>query len=219
MVSIKISLLGRQIPLRVQPSEVERVREIALYVDDLMVELRDQISNQPDATILSLGALRLAEDLFKERTSSRERINELEALLKHRESTLQPPNVRQQGADGHQEADGRQEAASRQELTAHQGAVSQLGAALLGSDRMKSQDVHHNATAQSSSNNSFQNPGYNLPHNSSNTPAQAHSSEIKRDPQTDIPTPELGASEESDQEAILRQINRKLERFLDELGE
>ena len=68
MQSIKVTVLGKQIPLKVEDSEVENTRKIAQYVDDKFKTYRNQLSNQPDSTIMILACLSIAEEVFELRS-------------------------------------------------------------------------------------------------------------------------------------------------------
>lgn len=68
MQSIKVTILGKQIPLKVHDSEVENTKKIALYVDEKLRQYRNQLSNQPDSTIMILACLSITEELFELRT-------------------------------------------------------------------------------------------------------------------------------------------------------
>lgn len=68
MESIKVTILGKQIPLKVHDSEVENTRKIASYVDEKFKLFRNQFSNQPDSTIMILACLSITEELFELRT-------------------------------------------------------------------------------------------------------------------------------------------------------
>lgn len=68
MQSIKVTILGKQIPLKVHDSEVENTRRIAGYVDEKFRLFRNQFSNQPDSTIMILACLSITEELFELRT-------------------------------------------------------------------------------------------------------------------------------------------------------
>lgn len=68
MESIKVTILGKQIPLKVEESEVENTRKIAQYVDEKLKLFRNQFSNQPDSTIMILACLSITEELFELRT-------------------------------------------------------------------------------------------------------------------------------------------------------
>ena len=68
MESIKLNILGKQIPLKVQASEVENTKRIADYVDEKFKLFRSQFSNQPDSTIMILACLSISEELFETKT-------------------------------------------------------------------------------------------------------------------------------------------------------
>lgn len=68
MESIKVTILGKQIPLKVHNTEVENTRKIASYVDEKFKLFRNQFSNQPDSTIMILACLSITEELFELRT-------------------------------------------------------------------------------------------------------------------------------------------------------
>lgn len=68
MESIKVTILGKQIPLKVEETEVENTRRIAKYVDEKFKLFRNQFSNQPDSTIMILACLSITEELFELRT-------------------------------------------------------------------------------------------------------------------------------------------------------
>lgn len=68
MQSIKVTILGKQIPLKVHDSEVDNTRRIAGYVDEKFRLFRNQFSNQPDSTIMILACLSITEELFELRT-------------------------------------------------------------------------------------------------------------------------------------------------------
>src|SRR5690625_5536991 len=67
--SIKVTVLGKPIPLRVKESEVENTRNIAAYVDEQLRLFRNQFANQPDSTIMILACLKITEELFEMRAS------------------------------------------------------------------------------------------------------------------------------------------------------
>ena len=67
MQAIKVTVLGKQIPLRVHDREVENTKRIAAYVDEKFRLFRNQFSNQPDSTIMILACLSITEELFETR--------------------------------------------------------------------------------------------------------------------------------------------------------
>lgn len=72
MESIKVTILGKQIPLKVEESEVENTRRIASYVDEKFKLFRNQFSNQPDSIIMILACLSITEELFEMRAEINE---------------------------------------------------------------------------------------------------------------------------------------------------
>lgn len=70
MKSIKVNILGRQYPLKVEESEEEAMVRICKYVDDRFQEYRQQLVKQPESTVMVLAALSIAEELFEEKRRS-----------------------------------------------------------------------------------------------------------------------------------------------------
>ncbi|PKD44566.1 cell division protein ZapA [Rhodohalobacter barkolensis] len=68
MQSIKVNIMGKQIPLKVEESEVESTRKIAQFVDEKFRLYRNQLSNQPDSTVMILACLNIAEEVFELRS-------------------------------------------------------------------------------------------------------------------------------------------------------
>ncbi len=92
MQSIKVTILGKQYPLKVADEEVETMHQIARFVDEKFRLYKRELNKQPDTTIMVLAALSIAEELFEARKEMHEhqgdgdqmihRINEsLEELL------------------------------------------------------------------------------------------------------------------------------------------
>lgn len=65
MRSIKVTILGKQYPLKVNESEVENMQQIAEFVDEKFRLYRRELNKQPESTIMALGALSIAEELFE----------------------------------------------------------------------------------------------------------------------------------------------------------
>ncbi|MEO1023549.1 MAG: cell division protein ZapA [Bacteroidota bacterium] len=72
MKPIKVTILGKQYPLKVEDHEEENMVRIAKYVDERFQTYKNQLANQPDHTVMSLAALSLAEELFEARASNSE---------------------------------------------------------------------------------------------------------------------------------------------------
>jgi len=65
MQAIKVSILGKPIPLKVKDSEVENTKRIAAFVDEKLKLFRKQYTNQPDSTLMILACLSITEELFE----------------------------------------------------------------------------------------------------------------------------------------------------------
>jgi cell division protein ZapA len=65
MISIKVTILGKQYPLKVAESEVENMEKIARFVDEKFKLYRRELNKQPESTIMVLAALSIAEELFE----------------------------------------------------------------------------------------------------------------------------------------------------------
>lgn len=80
MQSIKVSILGKSYPLRVEEDQAEAMQEIAEYVDQLFREYRNHLKNQPETTAMVLSCLRIAEELHQTRLVLKKAIEENEKL-------------------------------------------------------------------------------------------------------------------------------------------
>lgn len=69
MQAIKVTILGKQIPLKVNPDEVDNMHRIARFVDEKFRVYRNELSNQPDSTVMILASLSIAEELFELRAA------------------------------------------------------------------------------------------------------------------------------------------------------
>jgi len=67
MESIKVTILGKQYPLKVAESEVENMEHIARFVDEKFRLYKRELNKQPEATVMVLAALSIAEELFETR--------------------------------------------------------------------------------------------------------------------------------------------------------
>lgn len=72
MKSIKITILGKQYPLKVEDSEEETMMRISQYVDEKFRQYKKELNKQPESTVMVLAALSIAEELFEERRRNRE---------------------------------------------------------------------------------------------------------------------------------------------------
>ncbi|MCH8556526.1 MAG: cell division protein ZapA [Balneolia bacterium] len=64
MKSIKVTILGRQYPLKVNDEDEENMHNIAQFVDERFRLFKKQLTNQNETTILVLSCLSIAEELF-----------------------------------------------------------------------------------------------------------------------------------------------------------
>lgn len=72
MQAIKVTILGKQIPLKVEDGEVESMKRIADFVDEKFRMYRQELSNQPDSTAMILASLSIAGELFELRQEIRD---------------------------------------------------------------------------------------------------------------------------------------------------
>lgn len=76
MESLKVTILGKQYPLKVDENEVENMKRIAGFVDEKFRLYRRELSKQPESTIMVLAALSIAEELFEARRKVQEKSKE-----------------------------------------------------------------------------------------------------------------------------------------------
>lgn len=86
MKSIKVSILGKQYPLKVEEHEEENMLRICKFVDDRFQTYRNQLIKQPESTIMALAALSIAEELFEARQNTSD-------ALKNEELTMERVNA------------------------------------------------------------------------------------------------------------------------------
>lgn len=67
MKSIKVTILGRQYPLKVQEGDEQTMQQIAEYVDRRFQDFKTSLTTQSETTVMVLAALSIAEELFNER--------------------------------------------------------------------------------------------------------------------------------------------------------
>lgn len=89
MKSIKVTILGKQYPLKVEESEEETMKRIAQYVDEKFRRYKKELNKQPDSTIMTLAALSIAEELFEERKRSRELNQQEDKVLQNVNKSLE----------------------------------------------------------------------------------------------------------------------------------
>ena len=83
--SIRVDILDREYPLRVQEDREERTRAIATSVDERMQAIRRQLPTEPDLTVAVMTALSFAEELASAKSSgSQEKsrsLSEIDSML------------------------------------------------------------------------------------------------------------------------------------------
>lgn len=70
MKSIKVTVLGRQYPLVVNPKDEKMMLDIASYVDKRFRSFKSELSNQTETTVMVLSCLSIAEEMFNARQSA-----------------------------------------------------------------------------------------------------------------------------------------------------
>jgi cell division protein ZapA len=65
MKSIKVTIMGRQFPLKVDENNEDQMYEIATFVDNRIRTYKKELSNQAEPVIMILACLSIAEELFK----------------------------------------------------------------------------------------------------------------------------------------------------------
>ena len=88
MKSIKINILGRPYPIKVEDDEEENMIKIAEYVDEKFRVYRRELSKQPDTTVMVLAALSIAEEMFTAKRKLHETRNNDEKILEGVNKTL-----------------------------------------------------------------------------------------------------------------------------------
>lgn len=67
MKSIRVTILGKQYPLRVEDQDEAFMYEIARFVDERFQVFRSELPGQPESTFMVLACLSVAEELFADR--------------------------------------------------------------------------------------------------------------------------------------------------------
>jgi cell division protein ZapA len=65
MKSIKLTIMGRQFPLKVDEKNEKQMYEIATFVDNRIRTYKKELSNQAEPVIMILACLSIAEELFR----------------------------------------------------------------------------------------------------------------------------------------------------------
>ncbi|MEX0608206.1 MAG: cell division protein ZapA [Balneolaceae bacterium] len=89
MKSIKVSILGKHYPLKVEDHEEESMIRICKFVDDRFKTYRQQLVKQPESTVMVLAALSIAEELFEARASKSNMEESEEVLMERVNSSIE----------------------------------------------------------------------------------------------------------------------------------
>lgn len=89
MKSVKVTILGKQYPLKVEESEVEAMMRISQYVDEKFRQYKKELNKQPETTVMVLAALSIAEELFEERKRNRELSQQEDKVLQDVNKSLE----------------------------------------------------------------------------------------------------------------------------------
>ncbi|MCY4673736.1 MAG: cell division protein ZapA [Bacteroidetes bacterium] len=85
---LKVRILGRDYPLRVQASDVETMRNVAQDVDQRMQAFKNQNRGEPDLVAAVITALQLAEELLGAKEASDALVTALDRETDHLDHIL-----------------------------------------------------------------------------------------------------------------------------------
>lgn len=89
MKSIKVNILGRPYPLKVEDHEEETMIRICKYVDERFQTYRTQLVKQPESTVMVLAALSIAEELFELKQKSTDSEKNEDLLMQRVNATME----------------------------------------------------------------------------------------------------------------------------------
>lgn len=91
--SIRVNILDREYPLRIQAENEERTREIAAGVDARMQAIRKRIPTEPDLTIAIMAALAYGEELASSESDgearSKQALSQIDSMLEALSSVVE----------------------------------------------------------------------------------------------------------------------------------
>lgn len=94
---IRVRIMGRTYPLRVDPDDEAYTRKLASFVDAKMRAVRENFPGEPELTSAVIAALAIAEELMAERVKheSHESLvhNDLQELIHELDQTLSEKDV------------------------------------------------------------------------------------------------------------------------------
>lgn len=89
MKSIKVTILGKQYPLKVENHEEETMIRICKFVDERFQTYRTQLVKQPESTVMVLAALSIAEELFETKQNSSTQEGNEETMMQRVNASLE----------------------------------------------------------------------------------------------------------------------------------
>lgn len=89
MRSIKVTILGKQYPLKVEDHEEETMVKICKFVDERFQNYRTQLVKQPESTVMVLAALSITEELFEARQNSSDLLKNEDVMMERVNSSLE----------------------------------------------------------------------------------------------------------------------------------
>lgn len=107
--TVKIQVLGHNLPLKVADHEVESIQRVGQFVDETLSEFTEAAKNQPESLVLILGAMRIAETLFGEQRKKEALQTEVQTLRQELESLKKESQEALETAAAQGSASGRAE--------------------------------------------------------------------------------------------------------------
>jgi cell division protein ZapA (FtsZ GTPase activity inhibitor) len=88
---LKIKIFDKEYSLLVENEEI--AKELAVYVNKVMDETKEELSDQPAQTIAIIACLNIAYDLFLEKNKNRELLIQASEKIKRLKLLLNDPSI------------------------------------------------------------------------------------------------------------------------------
>lgn len=88
---LKIKIFDKEYSLLVENEEI--AKELAVYVNKVMEETKDELPDQPAQTIAIIACLNIAYDLFLEKNKNRELLIQASEKIKRLKLLLSDPSI------------------------------------------------------------------------------------------------------------------------------
>ncbi len=88
---LKIKIFDREYSLLVEDEEI--AKELAIYVNKVMEETKEELPDQPAQTIATIACLNIAYDLFLEKNKNREFLIQASDKIKKLKLLLSEPQM------------------------------------------------------------------------------------------------------------------------------